>query len=75
MAGMNLMGKRVLITNADVFMGPVLCQVFAEHGATVPSFAQFLHNDHWLGKSESNGETVPPAATFNKCVANEWRSV
>lgn len=31
----NLMGKRVLITNADVFMGPALCKVFAEHGATV----------------------------------------
>jgi 2-keto-3-deoxy-L-fuconate dehydrogenase len=35
MANMNLIGKRVLITNADVFMGPVLCQVFAAHGATV----------------------------------------
>ena len=31
----NLMGKRVLITNADVFMGPALCEVFTEHGATV----------------------------------------
>ena len=35
MPDMNLMGKRVLITNADVFMGPVLCRVFADHGATV----------------------------------------
>ncbi len=35
MPDMNLMGKRVLVTNADVFMGPVLCKVFAEHGATV----------------------------------------
>jgi 2-keto-3-deoxy-L-fuconate dehydrogenase len=31
----NLKGKRVLITHADVFMGPVLCEVFAEHGAIV----------------------------------------
>lgn len=30
-----LAGKRVLITQADLFMGPVLCEVFAEHGATV----------------------------------------
>jgi 2-keto-3-deoxy-L-fuconate dehydrogenase len=30
-----LAGKRVLITQADAFMGPVLCQVFAEHGAEV----------------------------------------
>jgi 2-keto-3-deoxy-L-fuconate dehydrogenase len=31
----SLLGKRVLITHADVFMGPVLCRVFAGHGATV----------------------------------------
>jgi 2-keto-3-deoxy-L-fuconate dehydrogenase len=30
-----LVGKRALITHADAFMGPVLCEVFAEHGATV----------------------------------------
>jgi len=30
-----LSGKRALITQADVFMGPVLCEVFAAHGATV----------------------------------------
>jgi 2-keto-3-deoxy-L-fuconate dehydrogenase len=31
----SLAGKRVLITQADEFMGPVLCKVFAEHGAHV----------------------------------------
>ena len=31
----SLAGKRVLITQADAFMGPVLCEVFAEHGAHV----------------------------------------
>ena len=30
-----LSGKRVLITHADLFMGPVLCDVFAQHGAMV----------------------------------------
>ena len=30
-----LAGKRVLVTHADAFMGPVLCQVFARHGAAV----------------------------------------
>ena len=30
-----LQGKRVLITHADAFMGPVLCETFARHGATV----------------------------------------
>ena len=30
-----LTGKRVLITQADEFMGPALCEVFAEQGAVV----------------------------------------
>ncbi|MFS8087236.1 MAG: SDR family NAD(P)-dependent oxidoreductase, partial [Acidobacteriota bacterium] len=30
-----LLGKRILITQADAFMGPVLCEVFAESGAAV----------------------------------------
>jgi 2-keto-3-deoxy-L-fuconate dehydrogenase len=30
-----LLGKRVLVTQADIFMGPALCKVFAGHGATV----------------------------------------
>ena len=35
MPNQSLSGKRVLVTQADVFMGPVLCEVFALHGATV----------------------------------------
>jgi 2-keto-3-deoxy-L-fuconate dehydrogenase len=35
MAHESLAGKRVLITQADAFMGPALCEVFAEHGANV----------------------------------------
>jgi 2-keto-3-deoxy-L-fuconate dehydrogenase len=31
----SLAGKRVLITQAAEFMGPALCEVFAEHGAHV----------------------------------------
>ena len=30
-----LVGKRILITQSTEFMGPVLCEVFAEQGATV----------------------------------------
>lgn len=33
--GDSLAGKRVLVTQADDFMGPVLCEVFAAHGAEV----------------------------------------
>ncbi|MBT9462233.1 MAG: SDR family oxidoreductase [Rugosibacter sp.] len=35
MSNQILQGKRVLVTHADAFMGPVLCEVFANHGATV----------------------------------------
>jgi 2-keto-3-deoxy-L-fuconate dehydrogenase len=35
MSNQILLDKRVLVTHADVFMGPVLCEVFANHGATV----------------------------------------
>lgn len=34
-AEQGLSGKRVLITQADEFMGPTLCEVFAEQGAEV----------------------------------------
>jgi 2-keto-3-deoxy-L-fuconate dehydrogenase len=35
MAFDSLAGKRVLITQAAEFMGPALCEIFAEHGAQV----------------------------------------
>lgn len=35
MAKPMLHDKRILITQADTFMGPVLCEVFAENGAVV----------------------------------------
>jgi 2-keto-3-deoxy-L-fuconate dehydrogenase len=37
-----LAGKRVLITQADAFMGPALCDVFAEQGADVIASADEL---------------------------------
>lgn len=42
MSGGNLQGKRVLITQAEAFMGPVLCQVFVEQGASVMANTQSL---------------------------------
>lgn len=35
MADGTLQDKRILVTQADAFMGPVLCEVLAEHGAAV----------------------------------------
>ena len=41
-----LNGKRVLVTQADAFMGPMLCEVLAEHGAeVVRSIASLLEPD------------------------------
>ncbi|MDQ5880988.1 MAG: 2-keto-3-deoxy-L-fuconate dehydrogenase [Pseudomonadota bacterium] len=46
MSNQILLGKRVLITHADVFMGPALCEVFADHGATViPSIDPLIGAD------------------------------
>lgn len=42
MPSASLQNKRVLITHADAFMGPVLCDVFKEHGATVIADTQPL---------------------------------
>lgn len=42
MSSKSLGGKRVLITQADAFMGPMLCEVFAEHGALVIADARSL---------------------------------
>ena len=33
--GDSLQGKRVLITQSEEFMGPVLARAFADHGAIV----------------------------------------
>jgi len=37
-----LQGKRILVTQADVFMGPDLCSVLAEQGATVIADTQSM---------------------------------
>lgn len=37
-----LCGKRVLITQADAFMGPMLCEVFTGHGAEVTADTRSL---------------------------------
>ena len=57
MAAAPLAGKRVLITQADAFMGPVLCEVFAEQGAEV------------VASTESLREADAPAALVARCGA------
>lgn len=80
-----LRGKRVLITEADAFMGPALCAVFAEQGAGVTASTASLHSP------EAPAAIVAAAGPIDVLVANlaipapttaatdasddEWRSV
>jgi 2-keto-3-deoxy-L-fuconate dehydrogenase len=59
-----LTGERVLITQATEFMGPVLCEVFAEQGATVIASAEPLC------EPEAAQRVVREAGDFDVLVAN-----
>ena len=59
-----LVGKRVLITQSTEFMGPVLCEVFAEQGATVLASAEAL------SESAAAECVVRAAGDFDVLVAN-----
>lgn len=64
MADQTLQGKRTLITHADAFMGPVLCQVFAEHGAEV------IANTDPLLNPEAPAEILARIGEIDILVAN-----
>jgi len=80
-----LVGKRVLVTQASEFMGPALCQVFAEQGAAV------LASEADLAELDAAAQVVAEAGQIDVLVANlalrapttpaidvtedEWRSV
>ncbi len=59
-----LSGKRVLITHADLFMGPVLCEVFAKHGATV-----IASNDPLIGE-DAPAALMAESGPLDALVAN-----
>ncbi len=59
-----LTGKRVLITEADAFMGPMLCTVFAEHGADV------IADAHPLAEAERPAAVVAAAGRIDVLIAN-----
>jgi 2-keto-3-deoxy-L-fuconate dehydrogenase len=64
MSNQLLVGKRVLITHAEAFMGPVLCEVFARHGATV------IANTDSLRQRESPAAIVNQAGRIDVLLAN-----
>ena len=59
-----LHGRRVLITQADDFMGPTLCEVFTEQGAEV------VASTDSLVESASAARAVRTAGTVDVLVAN-----
>jgi 2-keto-3-deoxy-L-fuconate dehydrogenase len=59
-----LLDKRVLVTHADAFMGPVLCKVLAEHAATV------IASSDDLLRPEAPAVIVGAAGRIDVLVAN-----
>ncbi len=59
-----LHNKRVLITHADIFMGPVLCKVFSERGAEV------IGDTHSLREPAEAAAIVAQADKIDVLVAN-----
>ena len=64
MSNQILLGKRVLVTHADAFMGPVLCEVLANHGATV------IPSTDPLMSAEAPGVIVSAAGRVDILIAN-----
>lgn len=59
-----LVGKRVLVTQATAFMGPVLCEVFAEQGA------QVVRSEAPLADPAAAGAVAAQAGAIDVLVAN-----
>lgn len=59
-----LHGKRILVTQSDAFMGPVLCEVLAEQGATVVASAADLQ------VPDAAAQVVQAAGPIDVLVAN-----
>lgn len=59
-----LLGKRILITQAGEFMGPALCEVFAEQGAEV------VASHRALDAPEAAAQVVAEAGPVDVLVAN-----
>lgn len=60
----SLLGKRILVTQADDFMGPMLCEVLAAHGATV------IVNTEVLRAPEAAAAVVQSAGHIDVLIAN-----
>lgn len=80
-----LVGKRVLITQSTDFMGPVLCEVFAQQGATVVADPEELSEPGAAGRAVraagaidilvANLAFTAPTTTAPEVTDTEWREV
>lgn len=80
-----LAGQRVLITQASEFMGPVLCEVFAEQGATVVASTDALSDPEAAERvvlAAGNVDVVvanlaftAPTTPATEVTDSEWRQV
>ena len=59
-----LAGRRILITQADDFMGPILCEVLAEHGADI------VASRAPLSEPTAPASTVASAGPIDVLIAN-----
>ena len=59
-----LQGKRILVTQTDAFMGPVLCDVLEAHGAKV------ARSQRLLADADAAAEVVAEAGEVDILVAN-----
>ena len=80
-----LTGKRILITQSNEFMGPVLCEVFAEQGATViasplplqapQAAAQVVQAAGDIDVLVANLAFTAPTTPAAEVTEQEWREV
>lgn len=61
---MILTGKRILVTQANAFMGPSLCEVFTEQGATV------IANEEPLADPQAPAKLIEQVGEIDVLVAN-----
>jgi 2-keto-3-deoxy-L-fuconate dehydrogenase len=61
---MILTGKRILITQANAFMGSSLCEVFTEQGATV------IANEEPLADPQAPAKLIEQVGEIDVLVAN-----
>lgn len=80
-----LVGKRILVTQATEFMGPVLCEVFAEQGADVVAnsdelvepgaAARIVRDAGPIDVLVANLALKAPATPAVEVTESEWRQV